>query len=172
MKTVAKRTFFSALIIVLAAGAAFFPFSANSLIGTQKIQEEEISYAFPLQLFPFNVPFIWPDGRRGNTIVILYLDLPTLEDVKEVCLVMPRIRDVLVSLFLRSPLKVSAGKIDLDGIPERLQLAINEKLGTKQVAGVKMTYGIGIRKMEGAKSCKEFKKEFKKKPEGEEGKKE
>ncbi len=164
MKTIAKRTLFPVLILVIAAGTAFFPFSANSLAGAQEVQEEE-SYAFPLQLFPFNVPFIRRDGRRGNTIVILYLDLPTLEDVKEVCLVVPRIRDTLVSLFMRSPLKAAAGKIDLDGIPERIQSAINKELGAEQVAGIKMTYGIGVRRMEGAKSCKEFKKEFKKKPE-------
>lgn len=162
MKTVARRTFFPALIIVLAAGAVFFTFFANSRAWAQEVRKEENSYAFPLQLFPFNVPFIRPDGRRGNTLVVLYLNLPTPEDVKEVCLVMPRIRDTLVGLFLRRPLKASAGKIDLDGIPERLQSAINKKLGAELVAGVKMTYGIGVGKMEGAKSCKEFKKELKK----------
>ncbi len=172
MKIVAKRTFFSILTIFLAAGTAFFPFSANALAGAQEVQKEEVSYAFPLQLFPFNVPFIRRDERRGNTIVIIYLDLPTPEDVKEVCLVIPRIRDTLVSLFMRDPLKVSAGKIDLDGIPERIQSVINKELGAELVAGVKMTYGIGVGKMEGAKSCKGFKKEFKKKPEGKEGKKE
>ncbi len=166
MKTVKKQTLFPALIIVLAVGAAFFPFSAYSLAGARKAQEEEKSYAFPLQLFPFNVPFIRRDGRRGNTIVILYLDLPALEDVKEVCLVVPRIRDTLVSLFLSRPLKAAGGKINLDGVPERIRSAINKELSAEQVAGVKMTYGIGVRRMEGAKSCKEFKKEFKKKPEG------
>ncbi len=165
MKTAEKRTFFPALILVLAVWAVFFPLPANSLAGNQEARKEENSYAFPLQLFPFNVPFVRPDGRRRNTIVILYLNLQSPEDVKEVCFVMPRIRDTLVSLFLRRPLKVSAGKIDLSGIPELLQSTINKKLGTKQVAGIKMTYGIGVRKMEDAKSCKEFLKEFKKKPE-------
>jgi len=164
MKTVAKRAFFPVLVLVIAAGVAFFPLSANSLAGAREVQEEE-SYAFPLQLFPFNVPFIRPDGRRGNTIVIIYLDLSTPEDVKEVCLVMPRIRDTLVSLFLRSPLKAAGGKIDLNGVPERLQSAVNKKLGSEQVAGIKMTYGTGVRRMEGARSCKKFLKEFKKKPE-------
>jgi hypothetical protein len=162
MKPVKKRTFFPALIFVIVAGAAFFSFFANSRALAQEVHKEKKSYDFPLQLFPFNVPFIWPNGRRGNTIVIIYLNLLTPKDVKEACLIMPRIRDTLLSLFLRRPLKVSAGKIDLDGVPERLQSLVNEKLGAKQVAGVKMTYGVGVRRMEGAKSCKEFLKEFRK----------
>ncbi|HEC90801.1 MAG TPA: hypothetical protein ENI55_03960 [Alphaproteobacteria bacterium] len=161
MKRITKQTFFSALIVVL----VFLSFSGNFRAWAQEVRKEEKTYAFPLQLFPFNVPFIRRNGRRGNTIVVLYLDLQTPEDVKKVCLVTPRIRDTLVGFFLSSPLKAAGGKINLDGIPERIRSAINKELGTKQVAGVKMTYGIGIRRMEGARSCKEFLKEFKKKPE-------
>lgn len=162
MKIIKERSFLSALIFVITAVTTFFSFSANFPAQAQEVHKEKISYAFPLQLFPFNVPFVWPNGRRGNTIVVIYLNITTPKDVKEVCLVTPRIRDTLLSLFLRRPLKVSAGKIDLDGIPERVQSLINKGLGAKQVAGVKMTYGIGLRRMEGAKSCKEFLKEFKK----------
>jgi len=124
---------------------------------------EEPRYVFPLELTPFNTLIHWEDGRRSNTIITVYFNLLTQKDVEAVCLLMPRMRDTLINSFQNNPFRVKRGRLDLAGAPERLQGAVNKTLGAEKVAGIKIVYGVGRKKMERSRNCKTFLKEFKKK---------
>ena len=106
-----------------------------------------------VQLLSFMAPIRKKSKRDpANMPITFTFEVVHKDDIRAVCRMAPRIRNAIMEVLYRRPLRIGADrKLDVRGLDRRVKKATNRALGRKLVSGVIVTPGVQHMRTGGAR---------------------